>query len=397
MKIAHIVRRFSFKEWGGTETAVWNIALQQRAQGWVPEILCTAALDKIGDEMVEGIAIRRFPYFYPYFPLPASDRLALDKKGGNPYAPRLIDVLKNGDYNIFHIHTGGRLARYSAMTGRKRGIPSVMSLHGGSCTIPRQELELMLKPLKHKVSYGGLFDRIYLGTAPPEMLADLLLALNKEEAAALKRQFPAQKVQVFPNGVLHRNLPEAGEFRRKYHIPEATALILCVSRIDYQKNQKLLIDLLACTKETHLLLIGPITAKWYYEELLQHAEKLHVSNRLTVIPGLLPDSVELLQAFKTADCFVLPSHHEPFGIVALEALDAGIPLIAANVGGLKDFLRDGQNALLFDDNDIESLLKAYQKMDPLRKQLVSNGKVTAKEYHWETLVGTLNGMYQELL
>ena len=104
MKIAHIVRRFSFKEWGGTETAVWNIALQQRAQGWVPEILCTAALDKIGDEMVEGIAIRRFPYFYPYFPLPASDRLALDKKGGNPYAPRLIDVLKNGDYNIFHIH-----------------------------------------------------------------------------------------------------------------------------------------------------------------------------------------------------------------------------------------------------------------------------------------------------
>jgi glycosyltransferase involved in cell wall biosynthesis len=63
---------------------------------------------------------------------------------------------------------------------------------------------------------------------------------------------------------------------------------------------------------------------------------------LTVIPGLAPDSVELLQALKTAYCFILPSRHEPFGIAALEALDAGAPLIASAVGGLKDFLVDGK-------------------------------------------------------
>ena len=68
MKIAHIVRRFSFAEWGGTESVVWHVARQQKAQGLTPEILCTAALDKAGTEVVEGITIRRVPYFYPYLP-----------------------------------------------------------------------------------------------------------------------------------------------------------------------------------------------------------------------------------------------------------------------------------------------------------------------------------------
>ena len=54
MKIAHIVRRFTFSEWGGTESVVWHIARQQKAQGLTPEILCTSALDKAGTEVVEG-------------------------------------------------------------------------------------------------------------------------------------------------------------------------------------------------------------------------------------------------------------------------------------------------------------------------------------------------------
>ena len=108
MKIAHIVRRFTFAEWGGTESVVWNIAKQQKAQGLTPEILCTAALDKVGTEVIDGITIRRFPYFYPYFPMPEKDRLALDKKGGNPFSPELMKALQKGKFDIFHIHEIGR-------------------------------------------------------------------------------------------------------------------------------------------------------------------------------------------------------------------------------------------------------------------------------------------------
>ena len=397
MKIAHIVRRFTFSEWGGTESVVWNIARQQKAQGLTPEILCTAALDKAGTEVIEGITIRRFPYFYPYIPMPERDKIALDKKGGNPLAPELMKALKQGAFDIFHIHAGGRLANYSLRLAGKLSVPALMSLHGGSCAIPEQEMALMLKPLRHKLSYGGIIDRIFRTRFVPESKADLLLALSMEEVSRLQSRYPGKKVELFPNGILHRELPEAGDFRKKYNIPEDKKLLLCISRVDYQKNQKILLELLKKHDDTHLLLIGPVTAQWYLDEILSEAKNAGISARLTVIPGLPPDSLELLQALKTAYCFILPSRHEPFGIAALEALDAGVPLIAARVGGLRDFLIDGSNALLFDDNDTAGLLEAYRKIEILREKLISGGTATAAEYNWQSISAKLTNIYRGLL
>ena len=397
MKIAHIVRRFTFQEWGGTESVVWHIARQQKAQGLTPEILCTAALDKTGTEVIEGITIRRFPYFYPYFPMPEKDKAALDKKGGSPLAPELLRYLKNGNFDIFHIHAGGRLANYSMRLARRFAIPTVMSLHGGACAVPAEEMALMLKPLQHKFSYGGIIDRFFKMRQAPEKQADVLLALSREEQQKLQTRLPGKRVELFPNGILHRELPNAGEFRKKYNIPEEKKVILCISRIDYQKNQKILLELVKQQADTHLLLIGPVTAAWYHDEILAAAEMFGVKERLTVIPGLQPDSQELLQALKTAYCFILPSRHEPFGIAALEALDAQVPLIASAVGGLKDFLVDGKNALLFEDNNAASLLEAYDKIELLRDDLIANGTMTAQEYNWQSIAARLTEIYRELL
>lgn len=397
MKIAHIVRRFTFSEWGGTESVVWHIAKQQKAQGLQPEILCTAALDKVGMEVVDGITIRRFSYLYPYFPMPEKDRLALDKKGGNPFSPELMKALQKGKFDIFHIHAGGRLANYTLRLAKKISVPALMSLHGGSCAIPQQEMELMLKPLKHKFSYGGIVDRLCRTRKTPESQADVLLALSREEVEKLKKRYPEKQVELFPNGILHRELPEAGVFRKKYNIPDDKKLLLCISRIDYQKNQKILLKLLKKHTDTHLLLIGPVTAAWYRDEILRDAEKTGVMGQLSIIPGLSPDDPALLQALKAAYCFILPSRHEPFGIAALEALDAEVPLIASAVGGLKDFLVDGKNALLFEDNNAASLLEAYNKIELLRNDLIANGTTTAQEYNWQNIAEKLTDLYRGLL
>ena len=397
MKIAHIVRRFTFSEWGGTESVVWHIARQQQAQGLTPEIFCTAALDKAGTEVVEGITIRRFPYFYPYFPMPDKDRIALDKKGGTPFAPELMKALKQGKFDIFHVHAGGRLANYSLHLAKKLSIPTLLSLHGGSCVIPAQEMALMLEPLKCKFSYGGIIDRLFRKRTAPESRADVLLALSKEEVEKLQMRYPGKRVELFPNGILHRELPEAGNFRKKHNIPEDKKLLLCISRIDYQKNQKILLELLKRHDDTHLLLIGPVTAQWYLDELLAEADSAGVRTRVTVIPGMPPESVELLQALKSAYCFILPSRHEPFGIAALEALDARIPLIASAVGGLRDFLADGENALLFEDNNADSLSAAYDRLAGIRERLIAGGDITAKAYGWQSIAVGLTDIYRELL
>lgn len=94
LRIAHVLRRFTFGEWGGTETVVWNTVLQQRSRGVEAEILSTAALSVPGEEVRDGIPIRRFRYWYPYFPMTAQTRRELDKKGGNPFCPGLFRALR---------------------------------------------------------------------------------------------------------------------------------------------------------------------------------------------------------------------------------------------------------------------------------------------------------------
>jgi glycosyltransferase involved in cell wall biosynthesis len=271
-----------------------------------------------------------------------------------------------------------------------------MSLHGGSCDIPKQEMELMLKPLKHKFSYGGIIDRLLHTRCVPESQADMLLALSKSEVAKLQSLYPEKAVKLFPNGITHRELSDATGFRERYNIGNDKKIILCISRIDYQKNQGILLDLLQKTSDTHLLLIGPVTAKWYYDEIINLADKLQLQERMTIIPGLKFDSDELLQSLAASYCFILPSRHEPFGIVALEALDAKLPLIAAEVGGLKDFLVNEENAILFEDNNSDALFSAYQKLDSLREKLILNGQITAQEYNWQSISNKLKDIYLEM-
>ena len=95
---------------------------------------------------------------------------------------------------------------------------------------------------------------------------------------------------------------------------------------------------------------------------------------------------------------MLPSRHEPFGIAALEAWAAGVPLAAARTGGLRDFIRDGENGLFFQLDSAASLLEVWRKMeDPdLRVQLVQNGLKDVRRFTWSALTERLAGIYREV-
>ena len=67
------------------------------------------------------------------------------------------------------------------------------------------------------------------------------------------------------------------------------------------------------------------------------------------------------------------------------------------MGGLKDFLIDGKNALLFEDNNAASLLEAYNKIELLRNDLIANGTTTAQEYNWQNIAEKLTDLYRGLL
>lgn len=400
IKIAHVVRRFTFDEWGGTETVVWNTIKNQKRLGFQPEILATSALSTAGKEIRQGIPIRRFPYFYPYFPMGNADMEALDKKGGNPWSFQLFNALEYGGYDIVHIHSGGRLAVICENIARRIKIPSVLTLHGGAVDVPKSELREMLRPVRWKLHYGKIID--LLQGERKDMIggADAVLCVNKTEELRLKSKYPNARVFYQPNGIdLSRFKGKAYvDIRKAYSIPPSRKIALCVSRIDYQKNQKLLLSILQNDADAHLMLIGPITSQWYFDELVAEIDAKGLRERTTIIKGLPPDSPILFSALKSADVFVLPSVHEPFGIAALEAWAAGIPLLAANVGGLKDFVEDAKTGLLFNPDSPESLVEAWRKIQDaeLCGRLVANASERVKDFAWEEITKKLVSVYKEV-
>ena len=181
---------------------------------------------------------------------------------------------------------------------------------------------------------------------------------------------------------------------------EARSTILSVARIDYQKNQKALVEILAAEKGATLRLVGPVTSDWYREEILARAKELGVEDRLTIVPGLPHGSAELEREFAGADIFALASMHEPFGIAALEAWAHGLPLMCAKVGGLCDFVEDGVNGVFFDPAKPETAVAAYRRLagDPeLRARLVERASRDVLEYSWPKIVAKLRGIYLEAL
>ena len=384
MRIAHIVRRYSRAEWGGTESVMAHLVEGQRRRGDEPRIFCTSALQpSSGTTEAEA-----FPYFYPYFPMPTSARVALDKKGGNPYAPALFRAVHKFAPDVVHIHAGGRLACCGIRLAKKLGVPSVMTLHGGAVAVPAEEMANMLKPLKGKFPYGGVLDRLLGLHFDPLSRVSAIVTCSRQELSLLPQKYPGRLVRYLPNGVA----PQTYAHRPVTKVRN----VLCLSRIDYQKNQIALVDLLAARPELSVRLVGPVTSSWYRDKIRARAMELGVEDRLHIDAALAPESPEFHEAYAEADAFVLPSVHEPFGIVALEAMQHGVPLIASTAGGLVDFVRDGKNGLLFDPKNPSELVAAFDRLTPeVAATCVAGGYETAAEYAWPAIVEHLARIYGE--
>jgi len=404
LHVLHVARRFVFDEWGGTETVVWNISRVLVASGHRSEIVATCALSNRMSEAVDGIDIRRFPYYYPAVPLSRSSRCALDKKGGNPYSPALRRHISAArGISIVHCHAMGRLGGEVRLACRALGIPYVVSFHGGKYDVPAGEVREMMKPLRGALQYGRLLD-IAHGTMRFLPDAAGIITVGRNELALTRARLPGKPVVHIPNGVdaARFALDPGVSFRATHDIARDVPLVLCISRIDYQKNQLALVESAGMLARegtgVHLALVGPVTAAQYADTIRKRVQELGLSERFTLVAGLPPDSPLLPAAYREADVFVLPSFHEPFGIVVLEAWASGLPVVAAAVGGLRDLVVDGHSGLLFDPHSpaqLASHLRTLLAGPELRRALATHGRqIVERDYSWERVTEQTVAFYR---
>jgi glycosyltransferase involved in cell wall biosynthesis len=406
IRTLQVLRRFVFSEWGGTETVVYNTARHLQETGNPAEILATMALEQTVEETRGAIKIRRFPYIYPYLNLNRKNKYIIDKKGGDPYSWSLYRyMLQAESIDLIHCHTMNRLAAIVRLAALKRDIPYLVSFHGGFFDVPVHEMSQMVRAYKGSINYGKIIDILIRKSRYLEDAA-AIICVGYNEYEITKTKFPDKLVYYLPNGVEPAKFKpcQSNDFRERHQISPNAGLILCISRLDYQKNQHLLIELLEKLvkrgENAHLALIGPITSEKYYQKMMEMILEKGLGEKTTIIPGLQAEDADLVKAYQAADVFILPSIHEPFGIVVLEAWASGLPVIAAGVGGLKRLVRDGENGLVF-DGSIKDLEEKYLRLahnSDLVRRLINRARdEVLSDYSWRTVTEKLTGYYHEIL
>jgi glycogen(starch) synthase len=206
---------------------------------------------------------------------------------------------------------------------------------------------------------------------------------------------PGDKVHVVPNGV--DPAPWAPSPGGKRTLGTDDPLVVTWGRVQYEKGFQTLVQALPEIRLAHPGIRVVIAGRGgYLEELRALARQCGVEDAVE-FPGFVPDE-ELRDLLHRAAAVVIPSLYEPFGIVALEALAAGAPLVAARSGGLAEVLEGTDAALLFPPGDAGALAGALRQLlgDPraAKAQQATGHQLIAQRYTWDAIAAATLPVYE---
>lgn len=194
-----------------------------------------------------------------------------------------------------------------------------------------------------------------------------------------------QEITVVPIGLMPKDVPSASRAQLGYLEDD----IICVSigRLVPRKGYDILLKAWQNIPDAKLVIIGngPLKA-----ELAQHIQEYGLTDRVQLLGQV--DEQQKLQILLIADMYVSAAQHEGFGIVFLEAMHAGLPIIAANDGGQTDFLTDGEHAFLLPPHDFRAISRAVIALiqnKELRIQMGRKNKEAVQEYYLDRTVARI--------
>jgi D-inositol-3-phosphate glycosyltransferase len=247
-------------------------------------------------------------------------------------------------------------------------------------------------------------------------LADRLIAATPLEKNQMTWLYGANpdKIAIVPPGVdLERFKPlDQGQARLHLGIPAQHQMILFVGRIQPLKGIDILLRALGVVKQREpgliknvcVAIIGgdPNPDSEIEQAEFERLELLRTELGLTELVTFLgaKDQDTLVYYYSAAEMVVMPSHYESFGMVALEAMACGAPVIASDVGGLTFSIEDGYNGYLIPGRDHQALAKKIVlllKHRILRDQLGEQARRWVERYSWVNIAGELLEVFEDTI
>jgi glycosyltransferase involved in cell wall biosynthesis len=215
-----------------------------------------------------------------------------------------------------------------------------------------------------------------------------------KEQLVYRFKIPSEKITIIPSGV-----EEPVVMQNTFGSSES--IILSVGRISSRKNQLTLVKAIPHILATHpkvkFIFAGPIEDKLYFQKIIDFIERRNIS-RFVEFTGEIPRE-KLNALYNQATIFAFPTIAEIQGLVLLEAMSYGLPVIASRIGPIMDIAGKFPNSALLVDQDSESFAKSINKLlddNALRFELSQNARKLASAFSWNAVASRILVLYGQL-
>ncbi|GAA1999856.1 glycosyltransferase [Microbacterium ulmi] len=361
---------------GGVEEHVRNVARQLTARGHEVVVWTVARDGRFAVREVDGIEVWDLPA-----PLPS--RSAAGVLRFLVRLPRAVlawlRAARSARPEVIHVHCFGPNGTYARLLAGLGRTPLVLTAHGETL-----------------MDDGGVFDSSALARASLRAAltdAAAVTACSQVVVVDLEQRFGLApgRGRIVWNGID----PDEPIGEKPAGVPER--YIAAIGRLVPLKGFDLLVDAFAAAdlpEECALVIGGGGTEA---EALRARAIELGVSDRV-ILPGRL-DRPSVSALLSGAAVSVMPSRFEAFGIAALEAWRAGVPLLATTRGGPPEFVTDGQDGLLRDPEDTPAFARALTELLADREaaaRLAQNGHARIAAFTWEATASGYESIYRDV-
>jgi glycosyltransferase involved in cell wall biosynthesis len=306
---------------------------------------------------------------------------------------RLLSQLPRADVDVVHIHTPF-LAHYAGVRLAKHAnLPSLATYH----TFFEEYLHHYVPALSRR--FGRLVARTFTRSQCAQVKA--LIAPSEPMRDILVGEYGiTTPIHVVPTGLpADRFAPGDGaRFRAQAGIPLDRPLLTYIGRVAHEKNIDFLVDVLLTVRRSMpraMLLIagqGPALEPLRQRVLAQHLEQD------VYFAGYLDRKTALLDCYAAANVFIFASRTETQGLVLLEAMAQGVPIVSTAVLGTRSILKPGCGALVVDE-DRDAFARAITRLlsdTGLQRELAERGRAYARNWSSAAMAGRLAELYESL-
>ncbi len=298
----------------------------------------------------------------------------------------LIKIVKKYKIDIIHAHSVIPTGLVGVIVAKIMGFPLFITTHG-----------MDINNFDAKSIYGHLIsfslNHCDRAIAVSDDLAETMksLGINKDKIIILRNAVDTERFKSFKNT----------KFRHKYGVKENEILILFVGYLDTFKGIFELIDTFyeinKKNKNVKLMMVGTGPKK---DELKKKIS--HLGLRSYVMLTGAVSNTEIHSYYQMADVFVLPSYTEGFPLSVLEAMACGIPVVASNVGGIHEIVKNGLSGFLVYPKKREELTEKLNLIidnEDLRKKFVNNSYelINNNSLNMETKIKILIELYENYM